>query len=88
MSEYLKLAEKIADDIDGFCWICTALPENEAMQFEKMFMPTQEIKIKYNHKQLGWMGENGKSWNENNNLRILALCLMHEISLTENKVNP
>lgn len=83
MSEYLKLAEKIGEDINIRWFCCVELSKKKSEEFERWFEPTREECYRYNHSDVFWMTECGLSREQNNNFRILALCLMHEISLTE-----
>lgn len=86
MSEYLKLAEMIGKSIDSDWFCCTELPKEEAYEFTKWFKPTENEMIDYNHDRCAWMIQYGAPTEQNNDFRILALCLMHEISLTEGRL--
>lgn len=84
MSEFLKLAEEIGERIGGLWFCCNGLPKEEARFFKDYFEPTRKEMAEYNHINGAWMAEAGATYETDNNLRILALCLAHEIYKTEN----
>lgn len=83
MSKFLKVAEEIGEDISGGWFCCPMLPREERIFFTRWFEPTREELIAYNHIEGCWMSEEGAPFEADNNLRILALCLAHEIYKTE-----
>ncbi len=87
-SEFLKLAERIGENIGGAWFCCNDLPMKEAKQFKELFEPTKRELNEYDHVDGSWMSEIGAPYETDNNLRILALCLAHEIYKTENAQRP
>ena len=77
-TEYYKLAERIANDIECLWWCCANLPNKKTQHFASVFYPSRVEQKKYKLRSLGWMGSENKSDEYNNNFRILALLFMDQ----------
>lgn len=79
MTEFRRLAERIAEDIYGIWFCCNELHKSEKDFFSRWFMPSIDELITYGHSEKSWMHEYGKSLSENNNIRILALLFAEQL---------
>ena len=77
-TQYYKLAEKIASDIEGRWFCCNDLPLKYAGEFEFIFRPSLNEVREYDHYYGGWMGGLCMTRKQNNELRILALLFMDQ----------
>jgi hypothetical protein len=78
---YYKLAERIAKNINGVWYCCNDLPVDYADTFEFVYRPSPKEEREYRHYNGGWMGEICAPIQQDNNLRILALLFMHELTI-------
>jgi hypothetical protein len=80
-TEYLELAERIADDVYGQFYCCKILKENERHDFYHMFCPHLDGGSKFFYPSFfAWMSDVDGTYKENNEHRIIALLLMHEMT--------
>lgn len=83
---YYDLAEMIANDIHGYWFCCDDLPKLQSKEFYNMFYPHLDGGSQF-IEPLGyaWMGQctSISTTQEDNEHRIIALLLMHEM-----EVNP
>ncbi len=80
---YYRAAKKIAKRMHCINGCCNYLSYNESNLFTQYFKPTEQEILKYRHSCIFWMSEIGKTWEENNELRILALLFMDEFVKTD-----
>lgn len=81
MTEFRRLAERIADNIDDVWFCCVDLPEEQVEFFTEWFKPTLEEMDMYNHTDFLFMSELGVSRIDNNNFRILSLLFAEQLWL-------
>jgi len=82
-TEYYKLAEKIDNNIDGIWYCCDDLPEIESRKFHNMFCPHLDGSQFFKPLIYAWMGQpfHLSTTKEDNEHRIIALLLMHEMEI-------
>ena len=81
-TEYYKLAKRIANRIDGFWYCCLRLPYTECQKFSKMFCPHLDRGSQFfNPGDSGWMADDNESYTQDNEHRVIALLLMHEMTV-------
>ncbi len=76
---FIKLAERIADNIKDLWGCCHHLRGDSSHFFESFFKPTYEEQIEYNHSYYYWMGSYNVREEHNNELRILALLFADQL---------
>lgn len=89
---FYEVAEIISDDMQDTWGICIRLMNYDdklsyphfEKYFTELFSPSQKEWVKYNHEMAWWMSSKNNTIEENNEFRILALLLCHEIYLSEN----
>jgi hypothetical protein len=83
-TQYLELAERIADDIYLIWFCCEFLKGNDRNNFFEMFCPHLDGGSQFFQPLFSaWMSTVGGTYKEDNEHRIIALLLMHEM-----EVNP
>lgn len=90
-SNYRRLAERISQTMSLQHGCCCGLPLEEALDFKEFFEPSFIEKRRYKHHGRYWMQrfyelrDYKRDLTEGNNMRILALLFMDEITQTEKK---
>lgn len=80
-TEYYQLAERIGNDLNG-CWYCCAdLPDKEAAEFAAMYEDDARASEIHTAGWAVWMADYNTTSEQDNALRVLALLLMHEMTV-------
>lgn len=88
---YLELAEKIAENIELVWFCCVQLPYQYRQLLEYLYKPSLKERKQYGMNMPlpsvsdPFLCSNYPNWVADNEFRILALLLCHEIYLSETK---